>query len=113
MINSFDLIIIAALAIAALGVMSTVLMFLIRNRTAERVFMYVSTALALYLANVGLYISGGAFPGQSSLSVVVIAGCVGVVVLDILSRKNEKLFIYARILAAVAVVVGFANALLI
>ncbi len=112
MFTSFDLLIVAAMGLAALGVMSTVLMFLIRNRIARRVFMYVSVALALYLAHAGLYISGGAFLGQAAVSFAVIAGCVAVVVLDVLSKKNEKLFTLARILTAVAVVTGFANALL-
>ncbi len=112
MFTSFDLLIVVALGLAAMGVMSTVLMFLIKNRTARRVFMYISVALALYLANVGLYISMGAFPGQTMTSFVVIAACAAVILLDVLSRKKEKLFTVARIITVLAVVAGFANALL-
>lgn len=113
MITSLDLLVLVFMALMALGAMSLVLMFLIRNNIARRVFMYVSVALGVYLAIVGFTISMGAFPFMDLVSVVIITGCIAAVVFERISKFNKHFFTVARILAAAGVVLGLLNVFVI
>ena len=56
MLNSLDLLVIVFMVIVALTLLSLALMFLIRNKTARRVFFYIVLVLGLYVATIGLRI---------------------------------------------------------
>ena len=114
MFTSLDLLIVVSMGLAALTLLSLCLMLLLRNRTAKRVFFYIVDVLALYMATVGLRIGiSGMFTGQIYFAVIFALVGIGAFVLERLSRGDEKKLRIARILATVALLGGFANALLI
>lgn len=113
MLNSLDLLVIVGLALAVAGLLSVCLMFLVKNRRFRQICLYFAAALGVYIGTVGLRILWLDYPGQASVSAVLMLGCVGAVVLERLSKGDEKKFLLARILAAVGVVLGFIVALCI
>jgi hypothetical protein len=114
MLTSLDWLVIAFMGLAVLTLLSLCLMFLLKNKKAKRILTYVVAVLALYMASVGLRIGlGGWFVTQVALGVVTVLMSIGAVVLERLSKGNDKMLRISRIVAAAALVVGFANALLI
>lgn len=114
MFTSLDLLVLVFLAIAASTLLSLCLMFLIRNKIAKRIFFYVTLALGLFTAWGGFSIGFvGWFPGQIALSAVVVLMCVGAFVLERVCKKNDKMFLIARITSAAALVIGILNAFII
>ncbi len=110
MFTSLDLLIIAVMALAAAGLLALALMFLIKNKTAQRVCLYTVSALGLYMGYVGFRIHFPGFPVQMLLAVALGLTAIGAVVLERLGKDDEKKFCIARILAAVAMVAGMLNA---
>lgn len=113
MLTSLDWLVIAFMGFAAAALLSLCLMFLLRNQTARRVCVYVVSALALCLGGIGILIGGVMFPEQSAAGVIAILMGIGAVVLERLSRGGEKMLLYSRLLAAAALILGFASAALI
>ena len=113
MFTFLDLLIIVSLVLIAASFLSVVLMFLIRNKTVQRVCFYITVALSLYIGYVGIRINWLGFEGQVILAAVLALVSVGALVLTLVKRKDEKLFLIARIAAAAALVIGTVNALLI
>lgn len=114
MLTSLDWLVIAFMGLAVLTLLSLCLMFLLKNKKAKRILTYVVAVLALYMASVGLRIGLGSwFVTQVALGVVTVLMSIGAVVLERLSKGNDKMLRISRIVAAAALVVGFANALLI
>ncbi len=111
MLTFLDLLVMAFVGLSALSVLALCLMFLVRKPVVRRVCLYLVSALCVYMAYVGIYIgSAGLFLGQSVCGVVVGLAGIGAVVLERLSKGNEKKFLIARILASVALVIGMCNA---
>ena len=111
MITFLDLIVIIALVLLGGSIIATLLMFLLKNKKAKKIFLYISLVLALYLASIGLRIGfSGYFEFQMFLSSIVILLVVGSIVLDVLSKKNEKFPLISRVVALIAVVFGFLSA---
>ena len=101
------------MALAAVTLLSLALMFLIRNKTARKVFFYIASALGLYMSWVGFRIGfGGLFPLQIAIGVLTALMCIGAFVLERVSKGNNKMFLIARIISAAALVLGFFNAIL-
>lgn len=114
MLTSLDWLVIAFMGLAVLTLLSLCLMFLPKNKKVKRIVTYIAVALALYMAGVGLHIGFlGWFVTQIALGIITVLMSIGAVVLDILSKGNEKMLRISRIVAAAALVLGFANALLI
>lgn len=113
MITFLDLLILVALALLAAGVVTMALMFLVKNRKVQKVSLYLTGALAVYLGYVGLRISWPMFMGQAVVAIVAALAGIAAVVLERLSKDNEKQFLLARVLSAAAVVVGIVNALFV
>ena len=112
MFTSLDLLIIVFMALAAVTLLSLCLMFLIRNKTARKVFFYIASALGLYVSWVGFRIGiGGLFPIQISIGLLTALMCVGAFIFERVSKGNGKMFLFARILSAAALVIGFFNAI--
>lgn len=114
MLTSLDWLVIVFMGLAAMTLLSLCLMFLLKNKIAKRVCFYVVLVLALYVASIGLRIGfSGGFLGMIAVGFLGILASIGAFVLERVSKGNEKLLRISRIIAAVALVVGFAGALLI
>ncbi len=112
MLTSLDLLIIVFMVLTAATLLSLCLMFLIRNKTAKRVFFYITSALGLYISWVGFRIGfGGMFPIQIAIGVVTALMCIGAFVLERVSKGNSKMLLIARIISAVALVTALFNAI--
>jgi hypothetical protein len=112
MFTFLDLLVVVFLALAALSLLSLCLMFLIRNKTAKRVFFYISTVFGIYIASIAFRISSGFFPAQTGLAIVTALMCIGAFVVERVGKNNDKMFLIARLIAAAALVIGFFNAIL-
>jgi len=113
MFTSLDLLIIVFMVLAAAALLSLCLMFLIRNKPARIVFFYIASALGLYVSWVGFRIGvGGLFSFQIAIGVLTALMCIGALVLERISKGNDKMFLAARILSVAALVIGFFNAML-
>lgn len=113
MFNSLDLLIIVSLVMIAAGFLSLILMFLVRNKKVQRVCIYISVALSLYIGYVGIRINWLGFSHQAVLAVVLAIVAVGAFVLERIKKDSEKMFLYARIAVSAALIIGFVNALLV
>jgi hypothetical protein len=112
MFTSLDLLIIAVMALAAAGMLSLALMFLIRNEKVRRICLSIVAALAVYMGYVGFRIHFPGFLPQMILALVLGLVGVGAVVLAKVKKDNKKVFLTARIMASVAMVAGMLNAFL-
>ena len=110
MLNSLDLMLIVVMGMATLSLLALCLMFFVRNKIVKKVAFYLVAIMGVYVCTVGLRIFSYSFPLQSALSILLGLSSIGAIVLERFSKRNEKLWNTARILAAVALVVGFINA---
>ncbi len=109
--TSIDLLVVAFMILATVSLLSVGLMFIIRNRIAQRIFFYSTTAFTLYLSYVGLYIGiAGFFTPQIVAGVVVLNLALSAVALQIFSRGSKRLFLIARIVSAAALIGAFFTA---
>lgn len=113
MFTYLDLLIVVVMALAAAGLLALVLMFLIKNRTAQRVCFYIVALLGVYIGTVGFRINWPGFIIQVGLAVVLALVCAGAVVLERLKKDDERMFLLARILATVGLAAGMANAFVV
>lgn len=108
-----DLLIIVSMVLIASGLLSLVLMFLVKNQKIQRVCFYIAVALSLYAGYVGVQINWLDFGGQAVLAVVLALVSVGALVLERIKKSDDKMFLCARIAASAALVAGIVNALLV
>ena len=114
MFTSLDLLIIVAMVLAAAALLSLCLMFLLKKRLGKRICLYAVSGLALFVSYIALHIGmTGWFAGQILFGALTLLAAIGAIVLDIVGKNSDKLQKISRFLAAGALLVGFANALLI
>ena len=113
MITFLDLLIIVSMVLIAASFLSVVLMFLVRNKKVQRVCLWIAVGLSLYVGYVGFRINWPDFFGQAVLAAVLVLVSIGALVLERVKKDDEKMFLYARIAAAAALVIGTFNALLV
>lgn len=113
MITFLDLLIIVSMVLMAASMLSVVLMFLIRNKTVQHVCFYIAAALSLYIGYVGIRINWPGFFSQAVLAAALALVSVAALVLVLLKKNDDRMFLYARIAAAAALVIGIVNALLV
>lgn len=113
MFTFLDLLIIVSMVLIAASFLSVVLMFLIRNKKVQRVCFYIAVALSLYIAYVGIRINWMGFETQAIMAAVMALVSVASLVLERVKKNDDKMFLYARIAAAAALVIGTVNALLV
>lgn len=113
MFTSLDLLIIVSMALIAASFLSVVLMFLIRNNKVQRVCFWITAAFGVYIGYVGIRITWMNFDGQAILAAAMALVSIGAFALERVRKGNDKMFLYARIAAAVALIIGTANALLV
>lgn len=108
-----DLLIIVSMVLIAASFLSLALMFLVKNKKIQRVCFYLAVALSLYIGFVGVQINWPLFYGQAVLAVVLALVSIGAFVLERIRKNDDRMFLYARIAAAAALVIGVVNALLV
>lgn len=113
MITFLDLLILVSMALIAAGMLSLVLMFLVRNKKVQKVCFWIAVALGVYIGTVGIRINWPGFYGQAVLAGAMMLVSVAALILERLRKDDEKMFHYARIAAAAALVIGIVNALFI
>lgn len=113
MITFLDLLILVALALMAAGLVAVSLMFLVKNKKVKQVCLWIVAALGVYTGYVGLRIMWPMFMGQAVLAMLVALVSIGAVVLERLSKDNQKMFLTAQIAAAAAMVLGMVNAFML
>lgn len=112
MLTALDFLTLAFIGLSALSLLAVCLMFLVRKPVARKVCFYIVVILCIYMAYVGLFISSGFFLGQTIVAVIVGLTGIATVVLERLSNNDNKKFLIARILSAIALVIGMFNAFL-
>lgn len=112
MLTALDFLTLAFIGLSALSLLAVCLMFLVRKPVARKVCFYIVVILCIYMAYVGLYISSGFFLGQTIVAVIVGLTGIVTVALERLSNNDNKKFLIARILSAIALVIGMFNAFL-
>jgi len=112
MLNFLDLLVIVFMVLAASSLLAVCLMFLVRNPKIKKGSFYVVVALGIYAASIGIRIGGSLFPMQMAVGVAAGAASIAALVLERMSRGNEKKRKLAYILAAAALAVGFMNAIM-
>lgn len=110
MYTSLDLLIIVVMALAAASLLALALMFLIKNKTAQRVCLYIVAGMGVYFGYVGARILLPTSLPQAALAVMLAIVCIGAVVLERFKQDNRKIFLLSRIAASLALVIGFFNA---
>ena len=109
MITNLDLLIIVVMVLAAVGILALSLMFLVRNKKLQKVSFYAVAILGLYAGYAGFRIFFPMFMGKLVITVLLAAAAIAAIVLERLSKDNEKLFRIAKILAAASLVLGMIN----
>lgn len=112
MLTALDFLTLAFIGLSALSLLAVCLMLLVRKPVVCKVCFYIVVILCIYMAYVGLYISSGFFLGQTIVAVIVGLTGIATVVLERLSNNDNKKFLIARILSAIALVIGMFNAFL-
>lgn len=112
MLTALDFLAMAFVGLSALSLLAVCLMLLVRKPVVCKVCFYIVVILCIYMAYVGLYISSGFFLGQTIVAVIVGLTGIATVVLERLSNNDNKKFLIARILSAIALVIGMFNAFL-
>ena len=107
-----DLLIVVVLALAAVSLVAIALMFLVKNTKVRRVCLWLVAALGVYIGYVGIRINYLGFLPEMLLAGLMALTGIGAVVLERLSKGDEKKFLIARIMASAALLVGMINAFL-
>lgn len=110
MFTFLDLLIVVVMALAAASLLALVLMFLVKNKTFQRVCLYIVAALGVYVGTVGFRINWLDFAFQAGLAILLALVCISAVVLERVKKHDDKMFLVARLMAAGALVLGMANA---
>lgn len=113
MLTFLDLLIIVSMVLIAMSFLSLVLMFLVKNKKVQHVCFYIAVALSLYIGYVGIQINWLGFFHQAILAAALALVSVGALVWSLIKKNDDKAFLYARIAAAAALVIGTCNALLV
>lgn len=113
MFTFLDLLVIVSMALVTASFLSLALMFLVKNQKIRYVCFCIVVVLGLYMGYAGFRINWYGFTGQAVLAVVLALVGAGSLVLTWIRKKDEKVFLGARIAAAAALVLGVINALLV
>ena len=105
-----DLLIVVVMALSAVSIIATALMFLVKHTGVRRVCLWIVAALSVYMGYVGLRIMWINSTEQSLLAVLAALAGIAAIVLERLSKGSGKRFLTARILASAALAVGMLNA---
>lgn len=110
MLTFLDLLVIVFMALAAASLLAVCLMFFVRNMKVKKVCFYFVVALSIYACSISIRMFWPLFPIQLALGIGLGAMSVAAFILERLSKGDVKKFTIARIMAAVALVLGIINA---
>ena len=110
MLTSLDFLILIVMALVAVSLVAMVLMFLIKNSKVRRVCLYLVAALGIYVSCVGLRLLWPNFMGQVFVAVLTLLISLAAIVLERLSKNNNKRFLAARLMASAALLASLINA---
>lgn len=111
MFTFLDLLIVVFMVLTAVGLLGICLMFLVRNQRVRKISFYLVAAMGLYASTIGVRIAvTGYFMGQLWIGILLGILSIAAFVLERMSKGDEKKFKIARILAAVALLLGIVNA---
>lgn len=111
MFTFLDLLVVIFMILAAATLLSVCLMFLIRNKTARRVIFYITSLLGLCVSWAGFRIGiGGWFSLKITVGIITALMCIIAFIIERVYKNNDKMFLIARILSAVSLVIGMLNA---
>ena len=110
MTTFLDLLIVVVMVLSATSLLAMALMFLVRNKKVQRLSFYLVVALGVYMGYVGFRFLSPTVFWQTVLAVLMALTGIGALVLERLSKGNEKKFLIAKIAASAALVIGMLNA---
>ena len=110
MLTSLDFLILIVMALVAVSLVAMVLMFLIKNDKFRRVCLYLVAALGIYVSCVGLRLLWPNFMGQVFVAALTLLTSLAAIVLERLSKNNNKRFLAARLMASAALLASLINA---
>ncbi len=113
MFTSLDLLVLVFVGLAAAMMISLCLMFVIKKKLVQNIFFYITLILGLFVAFFGYMVGSGMFPIQTAVAIITALACVGALVIRIVGKGNDKMFLIARVIAAAAFVIGFINAFIL
>lgn len=114
MLTGLDLLVIVFMILVGVIALSISLMFLLKNEKAKKIFFYITSVLALYIAYVATrigFVSG--YPVNGILGILVGLVAIAGFVLQKVFRKNDKVFLISRISSASVIVLGLLTAFII
>ena len=114
MFTMLDLLVIVFMVLTAASLLTSCLMFLVRNEKVQKVCFYITAALGIYVNTIGIRIASSLilFPTQLFFGILLGLVGIGALVLGIRSKGNQKHFMIARIATVVVLVAGILNAFL-
>ena len=114
MLNFLDLLVIVFLAFAAFALLTTVLMFVVKNTKVQKICLWLSVlaSLGLSVSYLPSFLTFG-FGGQVASGVLFARMGIGGGVLALVAKDDPQKLLVARILAAASLVLGIVNAFLI
>ena len=110
MITFLDLLVIVFMVLASLGLLALCMMFLVRNPRVKKISFYITIALAIYAASIGIRIGYPLFIMQAGMGVLLGVVSIAALVMERKFKNDEKKLMIARVMAAVALVAGIINA---
>ncbi len=105
MISSLDGLVIMFMGIVGIALLSLILTYVVRKPAVKKVGFYILLVLAILVGIIGLRIGFLGFATQTIVGIAVILAAIGAFILE---RKGKE-FLYAQILASVAVILGIVN----
>ncbi len=113
MFTFLDLLVVVSMVLMAASFLASVLMFLVKDKRVQRICFYITVALSIYICTVGVRINRFGFEHQVAIAIGLAVVSIAALVLGIVRRNNDKMFLYARIASAAALILGIVNALLV
>ena len=111
--TSLDLLVFVFAALAAVGLLSVTSMFLAESNRFKTAAFYVTAVLGLYACSICLRIYWPDFMFQSVAGMILGALGLFAMVIEFAGRKNRTQFLATRGMAAVSMVGGIFNALIL
>ncbi len=108
--NLLDLIVVVFMVTSAVSLLAVCLMFLVRKPVVRKVCFYIAVAMGVYVASIGVRIGMTLLSAQAVVGLVAGAMSIAALVIERMSKDDERKFLAARVLATAALVVGAVNA---
>ena len=105
MLTSLDALVIAFIVMVGIGLLSLILMYLVRKTIVKKITFYILLLLSIISGIIGAAIGATGFLVQAVGGILIVFAAIGAFLLE---RKGKN-FLYAQILASITVVLGIVN----